>query len=45
MPDSVVLKWQLEWVCNAGTVTVTTSLELVMMEGEEEPTALETNLK
>jgi predicted nucleic acid-binding Zn ribbon protein len=53
MPDSMVLKWQLEWVaaqtiqiCGSGMVMETTSLlralELVMME---EPTAVETSLK
>jgi predicted nucleic acid-binding Zn ribbon protein len=53
MPDSMVLKWQLEWVaaqtiqiCGSGMVMETTSLlralELVMME---EPTAVETRLK
>jgi hypothetical protein len=48
----MVLKWPQEWVaaqtiqiCDSGTVMETTSLVLVMMEEEEDPTALETNLK
>jgi hypothetical protein len=53
IPDSMVLKWQLEWVtaqtiqiCDARTVmeTFLLALKLVMVK-EPKPRALETNLK
>jgi hypothetical protein len=44
MADSMVLKWQLEWVAAPLTIMATTSLMLALM-AEPIPTELETRLK